>query len=731
MKIYYIFIICSSAPIFKPQIIMNSSFLNQHQRILRHSVAAITPLVCALLLPMVSLVPAAPIDQSFQYDALNRLTAAGATNYQHDAVGNLVLMTTPVTPSLFVTPSTRTVTYTANSATTVSLTANVSWTASSSQAWLTVTPASGTTGATLALTATTQNPTTSTRSAIVTITGGSLTSQVTVTQDGSPPANTLTVTPTSLTVLSDASSVYGCGVSIPTGAWTSVSDQPWLTLTSSSGSGNGSILFTITENTTAALRTAHITVTSGIQTAVFTLYQQASSVVDDHGGSIATATAIPTTASSAIGILTAADEDFFCVTVPGPGILIAWSESSIDTYGHLYNPAGNQLDEDNDSNIGANFRVSAAVTAGNYYIRMRGNAADTAGAYILRTRFIPSAEPIQVSYLEKATNDINLGFTGSTGVTYYILGSDDLKSWTQITTMTGTGAENYATLVGQGGQTKRFFRVSTESPVPTGFAYIPSGSFQMGDSLDGITDASPARTVNVSAFYMAKYEVTKEEWDAVNEWGANHGYSGITSYTFKGAKYPILGMLWHAALLYCNARSEKDGLTPCYTVNGNVYRAIYSNSVVCNWQANGYRLPTEAEWEKAARGGSAGLRYPWGNTISHQNANCYISGVGRHPTYDDGTWPMSSPVGSFAPNGYGLYDMVGNGGEWCWDWYGVYLPGDIVNPRGAGTGTKRVKRGGSCENRNPAGYRCAERDSWNPVGSGGDWGFRIARSSVL
>jgi uncharacterized delta-60 repeat protein len=254
--------------------------------------------------------------------------------------------------------------------------------------------------------------------------------------------------------------------------------------------------------------------------------------------------------------------------------------------------------------------------------------------------------------------------------------------------------------------------------VPTEFSLIPAGSFQMGDSFaEGGSDELPVHTVNISAFYMAKHEVTQALWNEVKTWGASHGYTDLPAGGSEAADHPagawVSSFRWYAIVKWCNARSEKDGLTPCYTVSGAVYRTGVSEPV-CDWSANGYRLPTEAEWEKAARGGLGGKRFPWGDTISHSDAN-YGSG-------------NASPVGSFAANGYGLHDMAGNVWEWCWDWYSdsYYASSPPSDPQGAASGSYRVLRGGAFL---PEAYYCRVACRKLDI-HGPDFGFRLARSSV-
>ena len=188
---------------------------------------------------------------------------------------------------------------------------------------------------------------------------------------------------------------------------------------------------------------------------------------------------------------------------------------------------------------------------------------------------------------------------------------------------------------------------------------------------------------------------------------------------------------------WCNARSQQAGKTPVYYTDVG-WTAIYTNgevTVYAMWTAAGYRLPTEAEWEKAARGGLSGQRFPWGNLINQNLANYSgntatnydLGPTGLNIAFTNGASPHTSPVGSFAANGYGLNDMAGNVFHWCWDWYGTPYAGG-ADPRGASSGSGRVNRGGSW-NDGASGCRTAERYAPIPSRRSDRIGFRCARAA--
>ena len=281
---------------------------------------------------------------------------------------------------------------------------------------------------------------------------------------------------------------------------------------------------------------------------------------------------------------------------------------------------------------------------------------------------------------------------------------------------------------------QKFYRL-----ISSGMALIPAGEFTMGDTLDGESDAIPTN-VYVSAFYMDVNLVSYSQWQSVYGYATNHGYGFTYTGAGKAANHPVVYVDWYDVVKWSNARSQQAGLTPVYYTNAGLTQ-VYINgettNIFANWTANGYRLPTEAEWEKAARGVLSGQRFPWGDTISESQANydgdtsqySYDLGPnGYNTNFDTGYEPFTSPVGYFAPNGYGLYDMAGNVDEWCWDWYGTPLgQPTTTNPTGPASGTFRVLRGGYW------GYlanyaRCADRSLGDYPSNGNLYnGFRCVR----
>jgi formylglycine-generating enzyme required for sulfatase activity len=252
-----------------------------------------------------------------------------------------------------------------------------------------------------------------------------------------------------------------------------------------------------------------------------------------------------------------------------------------------------------------------------------------------------------------------------------------------------------------------------QRPVPANMVRIQGGTFTMGSPANEVDrdDDEIQRQVTVSSFYMGKYEVTQKEYQEI---------MGTNPSIFKGDNLPVENIRWYEAIEYCNKRSQKEGLTPAYSISGTGD----NRTVTWNKNANGYRLPTEAEWEYACRAGTT-TPFNTGNNITTRNAN--YDGNNPYNNNAKGEYRQkTTPVGSFAPNAWGLYDMHGNVWEWCWDWYGAYSSGAQTDPVGASSESGRVYRGGSWGSYADL-VRSAYRSSNAPSYRYDSLGFRLVR----
>jgi formylglycine-generating enzyme required for sulfatase activity len=304
---------------------------------------------------------------------------------------------------------------------------------------------------------------------------------------------------------------------------------------------------------------------------------------------------------------------------------------------------------------------------------------------------------------------------------------------------------------------------------------VSGGEYDMGDHHDGKPEALPVHTVYIDPFYIDVYEVTNQQYCNFLNYAYSQGwleigftiyqagtgktipYCGVYSHYnyshihFTGVftptggmeQHPVMDVTWYGAAAYANWKSEQQGLTPCYNLK----------TWECTFEAGGHRLPTEAEWEKAARGElyNPYHRYPWGDDLFNNIANYWNSGDPYEPRNkpsftiptgfytgelhykEEFNWPGSQERYQTmdGKNGWGLYDMSGNVSEWCNDWYdpNYYSYSPYDNPKGPASGGPepcRVQRGGFW-NLGVHYLRCAYRDYGGPSGSGGTVGFRLVR----
>jgi formylglycine-generating enzyme required for sulfatase activity len=263
-----------------------------------------------------------------------------------------------------------------------------------------------------------------------------------------------------------------------------------------------------------------------------------------------------------------------------------------------------------------------------------------------------------------------------------------------------------------------FFIINGLFSQENSMVHIDGGTFTMGVPANEAEshEDKVLRQIRLSAFSMSKYLITQKEFENI---------MGINPSFFKGDNLPVEQITWFDAIEYCIKRSQKEGLSPAYTMTNRKPETGYpitSATVTANWNANGYRLPTEAEWEYACR---AGTKTPFstGNNITTDQANY----DGNSPYRDNPIGKFretTTAVGSFPANPWGLYDMHGNVWEWCWDRHGRYPNGGQTDPRGPNIGDVRILRGGNWNGQ--AQYlRSSYRNADYPHYKNRNVGFRV------
>ncbi len=258
-----------------------------------------------------------------------------------------------------------------------------------------------------------------------------------------------------------------------------------------------------------------------------------------------------------------------------------------------------------------------------------------------------------------------------------------------------------------------------------GFVLLQGKKFQMGSS-NGFTDTLPVHEVTIlNDFYIQDHEVTQEEFESIMGFNPSF-YVNKDSPSEDKKNRPVEQVSWYEAIVYCNKLSEKEGFTPCYSINGNKNPDEWGeipfinddkwNQVECDFNANGFRLPTESEWEYAARAGNKNTSGPFYSGTK--------TDISEYVWFLENSDSLTHEIKTKKPNEFGLYDMSGNVWEFTWDWYGYY---SVSKEKRTPPYYRSIRGGGY----NDQDFHCAVtyRDYAFPYGKDFDVGFRVVRTA--